>query len=57
MLRYRHSAGTLDQGRDLPVLTDYRSLVGGLVAPQFGLGADRLAQVFPDTKPADLSLI
>jgi len=48
---------TLNDGRDLPVLTDYRSLVGGLVARQFGLGADRLAQVFPSAKPTDLGLI
>jgi uncharacterized protein (DUF1501 family) len=48
---------TLNQGRDLPVLTDYRSLVGGLVARQFGLRADRLAQVFPGAKPVDLGLI
>ena len=48
---------TLNQGRDLPVLTDYRALIGGLVARQFGLSSDRISQVFPETRPADLQLI
>ncbi|MCW6535822.1 DUF1501 domain-containing protein [Sphingomonas lycopersici] len=51
------SPATLNQGRDLPVLTDYRALIGGLVARQFGLGADRLAGLFPGAKPRDLQLI
>ncbi|NWM59968.1 DUF1501 domain-containing protein, partial [Escherichia coli] len=34
------SAATLNQARDLPVLTDYRALIGGLVARQYGLSAD-----------------
>lgn len=51
------SPATLNQGRDLPVLTDYRALIGGLVARQFGLGADRLAGLFPGAKPRDLRLI
>ncbi|MES2058188.1 MAG: DUF1501 domain-containing protein [Pseudomonadota bacterium] len=50
------SQATLNQGRDLPVLTDYRSMIGGLAARQFGLGGDRLATVFPAVKPVDLSL-
>lgn len=51
------SQATLNQGRDLPVLTDYRSMIGGLAARQYGLGSDRLATVFPAAKPVDLSLI
>jgi uncharacterized protein (DUF1501 family) len=51
------SAATLNQGRDLPVLTDYRGLIGGLIARQFALSADRLAKVFPDKLPSDLQLI
>ncbi|MEG3147433.1 DUF1501 domain-containing protein [Sphingomonas sp. RT2P30] len=51
------SRASLNQGRDLPVLTDYRSMIGGLAARQFGLGADRLSSVFPNAKPADLSLV
>ncbi|WP_230482765.1 DUF1501 domain-containing protein [Sphingomonas sp. Leaf21] len=51
------SAATLNQNRDLPVLTDYRSLIGGLVGRQFGLSASRLAPLFPNSTPADLRLI
>ena len=51
------SAATLNQGRDLPVLTDYRALIGGLVARQYGLSGERLAQVFPGTAPVDLGLV
>ena len=48
---------SLNQGRDLPVLTDYRGLIGGLVARQYGLSADRLQRLFPNAKPATLELI
>ncbi|WP_212742053.1 MULTISPECIES: DUF1501 domain-containing protein [unclassified Sphingomonas] len=51
------SAATLNQARDLPVLTDYRALIGGLVARQYGLSADRMAAVFPRAQPADLRLV
>ena len=51
------SAATLNQARDLPVLTDYRALIGGLVARQYGLSADRMATVFPQARPADLKLV
>lgn len=51
------SAATLNQNRDLPVLTDYRGLIGGLVARQFGLSADRLGTLFPSTRPTDLNLV
>lgn len=51
------SAATLNQNRDLPVLTDYRTLIGGLVQRQFGLSGDRLATLFPDTRPVDLKLV
>ncbi len=51
------SPATLNQGRDLPVLTDYRALIGGIVQRQYGLGAERLATLFPDTKPRDLGLV
>jgi uncharacterized protein (DUF1501 family) len=50
-------AATLNQGRDLPVLTDYRSLIGGLVRRQFGIGTPQLATLFPDAAPMDLQLI
>jgi uncharacterized protein (DUF1501 family) len=51
------SPTTLNQNRDLPVLTDYRSLLGGIAARQFGLTPDRLAQVFPGAPTIDLGLI
>ena len=51
------SPDTLNQGRDLPVLTDYRAMIGELTARQFGLSSDRLATVFPGIRPANLSLI
>ncbi len=51
------AAATLNQGRDLPVMTDYRSLIGGLLARQYGLSPDRLARVFPNARPSDLRLV
>ena len=51
------SEATLNQGRDLPVLTDYRALMGGLFARMYGLAGDRLASVFPHAQPAELHLI
>ena len=51
------SAATLFQNRDLPVLTDYRGLLGGLWARQFGLSAAALATVFPGASPRDLGLL
>lgn len=48
---------SLNQDRDLPVLTDYRALFGGLFQRTYGLRQDRLAQVFPSAEPADLSLV
>jgi len=51
-------ARTLFQNRDLPVLTDFRSLLGGLMARQFGLGRAELETVFPGAPLArDLGLI
>jgi len=51
------SPATLNQGRDLPVLTDYRALLGGLFARQYGLTPAHLAKVFADIAPKDLQLI
>jgi uncharacterized protein (DUF1501 family) len=51
------SQATLNQGRDLPVLTDYRALIGGLVARQYGLRSDRLGSVFPGARPVELELL
>jgi uncharacterized protein (DUF1501 family) len=51
------SPATLNQGRDLPVLTNYRALLGGLFARQYGLNSGHLAKVFADIVPKDLQLI
>ncbi|WP_174285164.1 DUF1501 domain-containing protein [Sphingomonas bacterium] len=51
------TAATLNQGRDLPVLTDYRGLVGGLVKRQFALGPTQLTALFPRADPIDLRLL
>jgi uncharacterized protein (DUF1501 family) len=48
---------TLNQGRDLPVLTDYRALLGGLLARQYGLSARQLDIVFPRATSTDLQLL
>jgi uncharacterized protein (DUF1501 family) len=48
---------TLNQNRDYPVLTDYRSLIGGLFSRVYGLNAVQLGQVFPGAAPADLKLV
>jgi len=53
----RLSPDTLNQQRDLPVLTDYRALIGGLFQRIYGLGDDRLATIFPGAQRADLRLI
>jgi uncharacterized protein (DUF1501 family) len=48
---------TLNQGRDLPVLTDYRALIGGLWQRLYGLSAAQLATIFPEAPPAKLGLV
>ncbi len=48
---------TLFQNRDYPVLTDYRSLFGGLFARAYGLDQKLLAQVFPDVTAKELALL
>ena len=53
----RVDASTLFENRDLPVLNDYRALLGGLFARQYGLNATQLAQVFPGSAPRDLGLL
>lgn len=50
-------AKSLNQNRDLPVLNEYRAVLGGLMARQFGLNATQLAQVFPGVDARDLRLI
>ena len=47
----------LFQNRDTPVLTDYRSLLGGLAARLYGLDQAALAAVFPGARISDLDLV
>jgi len=47
----------LFQNRDTPVLNEFRSVLGGLLARQFGLSRAQLATVFPAAEPRDLGLM
>lgn len=47
----------LFQDRDLPVLTDYRGLIGGMLRKAYGLSGSQLTQIFPSAQPVDLALI
>ena len=51
------SPGTLFQNRDFPVLNDYRSVLAGLFARQYGLGPQALQRVFPGAAVRDLGLV
>jgi uncharacterized protein (DUF1501 family) len=53
----RVEQATLFQNRDYPVLNEYRAVLGGLFARQFGLGASQLDQVFAGVKPRDVGLV
>ena len=47
----------LFQDRDLPVLNDYRGLIGGIAAKAYDLKPAQLETVFPAAPPQDLALI
>jgi uncharacterized protein (DUF1501 family) len=51
------TAATLNQNRDYPVLTDYRSLLGGLFERAYGLNADRMSKIFPQVAAKDLQIV
>jgi uncharacterized protein (DUF1501 family) len=53
----RVDQASLNQDRDYRVLTDYRSLLGGLFQRAYGLNQARMAAVFPQATAADLQLI
>ena len=53
----RLSAATLFQNRDYPVLNEYRAVLAGLMARQFGLDGSQLQQVFQGVTPRDLQLV
>jgi uncharacterized protein (DUF1501 family) len=50
-------AQTLHQNRDLPVLNEYRAVLGGLLQRQFALSPAQLDLVFPGARPRDLGLV
>jgi len=47
----------LFQNRDMPVLNEYRAVLGGLLRRTFGLSSAQLEHVFAGVKPADLGLV
>jgi uncharacterized protein (DUF1501 family) len=50
-------AETLNQGRDYPVLNEYRTVLGGLWQRQYGLSDAALGRIFPGAASRDLGLI
>jgi uncharacterized protein (DUF1501 family) len=48
---------TLFQNRDYPVLSEYRTVLGGLFRRIYGLGDERLQNIFPTVRPKDLTLV
>jgi uncharacterized protein (DUF1501 family) len=53
----RIARDTLFQDRDFPVINPYRETLGGIMQRLYGLDATRMARVFPDSKPRDLTLV
>lgn len=53
----RLEQSTLFQNRDLPVLNEYRAVLGGLLRRQYDLSARQLDSVFPGATPHDLGLL
>jgi uncharacterized protein (DUF1501 family) len=51
------SEAALFQNRDLPVLNEYRAVLGGVFARQFGLGGADVQRIFPGTSARDLQLV
>ena len=47
----------LFQNRDMPVLNEYRAVLGGILQRTFGLTAAQLDTVFAGVKPVDLGLV
>ena len=53
----RLDAASLHQGRDMPVLNEYRAVLGGLFVGMYGMKADSLDRVFPGARPQNLQLV
>jgi uncharacterized protein (DUF1501 family) len=51
------SRRTLFQDRDLPVLNDYRSVLGGVFRRLWSLSPAQSARVFERAPPVDLKLV
>lgn len=51
------SQATLFQNRDMPVLNEYRAVLGGLLRRTFGLTPAQLDHVFAGVKPVELGLV
>ena len=49
--------GDLHEDRDLPVLNEYRGVLGGIFQKLYGLRQEDLAVVFPQASPVDLGLV
>lgn len=47
----------LFQNRDLPVLNEYRGVLGALFARQYGLSSRAIERVFPGARPQELQLV
>ena len=47
----------LNQGRDWPVLNEYRGVFGGLFRRLYGLDDEQLQRVFPGGRPQELGLV
>lgn len=47
----------LHQDRDVPVLNEYREVLGGIFARQYGLDKFALASIFPGATPRDFGLL
>ena len=53
----RLEQSTLFQNRDYPVLNEYRAVLGGLFARQFGLKSNQVEQIFAGVKTRDIGII
>ena len=51
------TATTLNQGRDWPMLNDYRGVFGGLFQRLYGLDEAQLQRVFPGGRARDIGLV
>lgn len=51
------TAATLHEQRDVPVLNEYRNVLGGLFAQLYGFNKANLERIFPQSNPVDLKLL